>query len=122
MAREHEIICIRCPLGCRTELTVNDEGNILGVGNAQCKEGKEYAISEYKSPVRVLTTTVLTKDSAKKLLPVKTSQPIHKTRLMNCMNYISKIRVEPPIQIGQVIVSNILDLGADLISTEDLRN
>jgi CxxC motif-containing protein len=122
MAREHEIICIRCPLGCHTVLTVNDEGNILGVVNAQCKEGKEYAMSEYKSPVRVLTTTVLTKNSATKLLPVKTRQPIHKIRLMDCMNYISKIRVEPPIQIGQVIVSNILNSGGDLISTEDLRN
>lgn len=121
MAREHEIICIRCPLGCCTELTVDDEGNILGVANAQCKEGQEYAIAEYKSPVRVLTATVLTKGSAKRLLPVKTNQPIHKTRLMDCMGYISKIRVEPPIQVGQVIVSNILHLGADLIATDEAK-
>ena len=121
MAREDEIICIKCPLGCRVELTVDDEGNVLGVANAQCKEGHEYAISEYKSPVRILTTTVLTKGSAKKLLPVKTNQPIHKTQLIDCMRYVSKIRVEPPIQIGQVIVSNILNLGADLISTDEAK-
>lgn len=121
MVREHEIICIRCPLGCRTELTVDDKGNILGVANAQCKEGQEYATAEYKSPVRVLTATVLTKGSAKRLLPVKTNQPIHKTRLMDCMRYISKIWVEPPIQTGQVIVSNILNLGADLICTDEAK-
>jgi CxxC motif-containing protein len=122
MAKEHEIICIRCPLGCRAELTVDDEGNVLDVINTQCKEGEEYAIAEYKSPVRVLTATVLTKDSVWKLLPVKTSQPIHKTRLMDCMQHISKIRVVPPIKIGQVIVSNILNLGADLISADELKN
>ena len=121
MAGEHEIVCIRCPMGCRVELTVDDEGNVLSVANAQCKEGQEYAMAEYKSPVRVLTATVLTKGSAKKLLPVKTNRPIHKTRLMDCMGYISKIRVEPPVQIGQVIVSDILNLGADLISTDELK-
>ena len=122
MAKKHEIICIRCPLGCRAELSIDDEGNVLDVANTQCKEGKEYAIAEYKSPVRVLTATVLTKGSLKKLLPVKTSKPIHKTRLMDCMHYISKVRVEPPIKMGQVIVSNILNLGADLVSTDELKN
>lgn len=122
MEKKHEIICIRCPLGCRAELSLDDKGNVLDVVNAQCKEGEEYAIAEYTSPVRVLTATVLTESSAKKLLPVKTSKPIHKTRLMDCMYYISKIRVGPPVKAGQVIVSNILNLGADLISAAELKN
>jgi CxxC motif-containing protein len=120
MEKKHEIICIRCPQGCRAELNVDDEGNVLSVVNVDCKEGEEYAIAEYTSPVRVLTATVLSEGSPKKLLPVKTSKPIHKTRLIDCMHYISKIKVGPPIKMGQIIVPNILNLGANLVSTDEL--
>ena len=122
MTKKTEIRCIKCPLGCLAELTVNDENNVLDVANTQCKEGKDYAIAEFNSPVRVLTATVLTKSGLSKLLPVKTNIPIHKTRLMDCMDLISKVRVEPPIRMGQIIVSNILSLGADLVSTDELKN
>jgi CxxC motif-containing protein len=122
MTKKIDIRCIKCPLGCLAELTVNDENNVLDVANTQCKDGKSYVIGEFDSPVRVLTATVLAKSGSSKLLPVKTNRPIHKTRLMDCMDFISKVRVEPPIRMGQVIVSNILSLGADLVSTDELKN
>jgi CxxC motif-containing protein len=122
MTKKIEVRCIKCPLGCLTELTISGENNVLDVANAQCKDGKGYAIAEFNSPVRVLTATVLTKSGLSRLLPIKTNIPIHKTRLMDCMDFISKVRVEPPIRMGQVIVSNILNLGADLVSTDELKN
>ena len=120
MKEKIEIRCIKCPLGCLAELTVNGDNNVLDVTNTQCKDGKSYVIGEFNSPVRVLTATVLTKSGSSKLLPVKTNRPILKTRLMDCMDLISKVRVEPPIRMGQVIVSNILNLGADLVSTDEM--
>jgi CxxC motif-containing protein len=122
MTKKIEIRCIKCPLGCLAELTVDDENRVLGVANTQCKDGKDYVIAEFNSPVRVLTATVLTKSGLSKLLPVKTNRPIQKARLMDCMDFISKVRVGPPIGMGQVIVSNILNLGADLVSTDELKN
>ena len=40
MTKKIEIRCIKCPLGCLAELTVNDENNVLDVSNTQCKDGK----------------------------------------------------------------------------------
>lgn len=122
MAKKLEIRCIMCPLGCLAELTINGENNVVAVANTQCKDGKGYAIAEFESPVRVLTATVLTRSGLSKLLPVRTNRPIHKARLMDCMNLISKVRVEPPVRMGQVVVSNILNLGADLVATDELKN
>lgn len=120
MAKETELICIMCPLACCVVVTTNDSGNILDVANHQCKEGREYAEAEYRFPARILTTTLLTAGASCPLLPVRSSKPIPKTRLMEVMYSLSKIRIKPPVKMAQVIVSNIADTGVDMISTEEL--
>ena len=120
MPKEEQIICIRCPLACLVTVTVGDGGNVLGVANNLCKEGKKYAADECEFPGRILTTTVLTEGSLHKLLPARTSQPIPKERLMEAMRSLSEIKVKPPIRTGQIIVPNIIGTGADLVSTDEL--
>ena len=120
MAKETKIICIICPLACQVTVTIDDEGNITGVANYLCKQGEKYAISECKFPGRILTTTVLTKGSSQKLLPVRTSKLIPKERLMEVMYFLSQIKVKPPIKMGQIIVSDIKKTGVDVVSTDEL--
>ena len=120
MAKETELICIMCPLACHVVVTVDDAGNILDVANHQCKEGREYALAEYRFPVRVLTTTILTAGASRHLLPVRSSKPIPKTRLMEVMYSLSKVRIKSPVKIGQVIVPNIAGTGVDMVSTDEL--
>ena len=120
MAKETELICIMCPLACRVLVSADDDGHILDVVHHQCKEGREYAIAEYRFPARVLTTTLLTAGALRPLLPVRSSKPIPKTRLMEVMYSLSKIRIESPVKMGQVIVPNIAGTGADMISTDEL--
>jgi CxxC motif-containing protein len=120
MAKETELICIMCPLACHVMVTVDDAGNILNVANHQCKEGKEYAVAEYRFPARVLTTTILTAGASRHLLPVRSSKPIPKIRLMEVMYSLNKIRIKPPVKIGQVIVHNIAGTGVDMVSTDEL--
>lgn len=122
MAKETEMICIICPLACRVTVTIDDEGNISNVANTLCKEGEKYAIAECKFPGRILTTTVLTESSVRKLLPVRSNKLIPKDRLRECAHFLAQVRVKSPIKMGQVIVSDILNLGADLISTDELKN
>lgn len=121
MSNQQEIICIICPLGCRGKVNLDKEGNIVDVANLQCKEGQKYVVDECKSPIRVLTATVLTESPLRKLLSVKTTKPIDRDRLMGCMRELAKIRVKPPVKVGQVIVSNILNLGTDIIATGELK-
>ena len=120
MAKENKIICVMCPLVCRVTVTIDDKGDITGTANHQCKQGKEYAIAECKFPGRIITTTVLTEGSTHKLLPVRTGKPVPKARIMEVIYSLSQIRVKPPIKIGQVIASDIIKLGVDVISTDDL--
>ena len=120
MPEETEIICIMCPLACLVVVTVDDAGNILGVVNHQCKEGKKYAMAEYKLPARVLTTTILTAVASHPLLLVRSSKTIPKTRLMEVMCSLSKIRIKPPVKMAQVIVPNIASTGVDMVSTDEL--
>lgn len=120
MPKEQEVICIICPLACVVTVTFDDEGNVLGVANNMCKEGEKYAIAECRFPGRILTTTLLTEGSLRKLLPVKTNQPIPKERLTECMRSLSEIKVKPPIKMRQVIVPDIMGTGADLIATDEL--
>jgi CxxC motif-containing protein len=120
VAKETEIICIMCPLGCLVTVNVDDKGNVLGVANNLCKEGEKYAIAECRFPGRILTTTVLTEGSLRKLLPAKSNQPIPKEQLMEVMRSLSETRVKPPVKMGQVIVPNIINTGVDLVSTDEL--
>jgi CxxC motif-containing protein len=120
MAKETGIICIMCPLACQVTVTTDDKGDITGVSNYLCKQGEKYAISEYKFPGRILTTTVLTEGSPQKLLPVRTSKPVAKERLMEVMYSLSQVRVTPPVRMNQIIVSDIKGTGVDLVSTDEL--
>ena len=120
MAKETRITCIMCPLACWVTVTTDDEGNVTGTADYQCKEGVKYAIAELNFPGRILTTMVLTEGSSHKLLPVRTSKPVLKNHLMELMHSLAQIKVKPPIKMGQIIVSDINKMGVDVVSTDGL--
>lgn len=120
MQKEQQLICIVCPLGCRVKLTIDKEGNIVDVTGSECKKGKEYAENECINPVRVLIGTVSTEGSKHRTLPVRTNNPIPKGKLLEAYRSLAGVKVKPPIKVGQAIVSNILDMGADVIATDEL--
>jgi len=117
---EENIICIGCPLGCRTTLRIDDRGEVFEIMGYKCKEGRQYVVEEYRSPVRIFTTTVLTENSALPLLPVRTDRPILKSKLKEAVLALVRLKVKPPVQVGQVILPNLLNTGADVIATNDL--
>jgi glycerol-3-phosphate dehydrogenase len=55
-----------------------------------------------------------------KLLPVRSNKPILKDRLMEYAHLLAKIRVRPPVKMGQIISRNILHTGVDVISSDEL--
>lgn len=122
MSKKQKIVCIRCPTGCQIELDVSSTGDVLKVSGNECERGSEYATIEFKSPVRILTTTVTTEGSSRPLLPVKTNKPIPKRMLKECMKFLSEVKIKPPIRMGEVIVANILGTEADILSTSELRS
>ena len=114
---EQKVICIGCPLGCHVTLTVDSDGNISDIAGNQCKEGKRHASTEYLHPERVLTATVLAEGLGNRLLPVRTDKPVPRSQLKEIMLAIAKVKVKPPVSVGQEIVHDILGTGANLIAT-----
>lgn len=116
-----EIICIVCPLGCEMEVQVEVEGTeVTGVKGNRCKKGEEYARQEVFFPGRILTTTVETGNPETPLLPVRSDKPILKDKLEECMKVIAKHVVTKPLQLGDVVISNVLGLDANIITSRSL--
>ena len=118
MSNLQELICITCPKGCVTK--VWKENGDIKIEGMICKKGKDYIKQEYIEPKRILTSTVVVERSAVKRLPVRTRAAIPKEKLFMAMNQLSEIRVKPPVKIGDVIISNLLNTGIDVIASDDL--
>ena len=110
-----EFTCIVCPRGCR--LTIDDNMNVTG---NTCPRGKEYAISEVTNPVRTITSSVRVTNREDLLVSVKTNGAIPKGKIFQVMAEINKIGVKAPCKIGQVVLSNVLDLGVDIVITKNI--
>lgn len=110
-----ELICIVCPKGCR--LKVDDNFNVTGNG---CVRGIKYAKDELTNPTRMLTSTVSVTGGTITRLPVATSNPIPKDKIMDVMNEINKVVVSAPVFVKDVIIKNVLNLDVDVVATRDI--
>ncbi|PKM73226.1 MAG: molybdopterin oxidoreductase [Firmicutes bacterium HGW-Firmicutes-16] len=113
-----EIICIVCPNGCSLRTEKND-GEVTVTGN-KCPKGEEYAKSELLCPQRTLTSTVATAFSEHPVLPVRITGAIPKGEIKIAMLEINKIIVDTKLKCGDVIVKNFMNLGVDLVATDDV--
>ena len=145
---EKEIFCIVCPKGCKiTARLISEEAgediekagvqpgsagqkvkrpedtDIYEISGHSCTRGYEYAISECTNPVRTLTTTVrlLCADARiPALVPVKSSAPLPKSILKECMKVVNSTVAKLPIMIGEIIILDILGTGVDIIATANI--
>lgn len=114
-----EIICTVCPRGCH--IMVEGEGDkINSVEGYSCKRGLEYASAEFAHPVRILTTTVKMAGVAGDLLPVRSSKPIPKEKLFDCMEVIRKVEASLPVARYDVVVADICGTGVDIVATKSV--
>lgn len=113
---KRDLICVACPLGC--PITVEYEGTeVFSVTGNTCKRGDAYARTEVVNPTRSLATSVKVNGGVHPVVPVRSSQPVPKSMMFECMKVINAASVDAPVRIGQVIIPNILDTGADIIAT-----
>ena len=115
-----EFICIICPNGCR--ISVEYEGtNIKNIKGDECPKGKDYVKNEITNPLRVFTGSVLVESGDFSLVSVKTPVPIPKKYLKKIGEIARQIKVDAPVEIGQVVASNLLDNNIDLIATRKIK-
>lgn len=114
-----DLICVSCPLGCMLSVELSEKGAVISVTGNTCPRGKKYAEDECTNPVRMLTSTVKVNGGKLAVVPVKTSVPIPKGKMFDCMKVINNEVVDAPVRMGDVIICNICDTGADIVATNE---
>lgn len=116
-----ELTCVSCPLGCSLHVELSDDGKeVLNVTGNTCKRGDKYARSECTNPVRVLTSTMKVNGGSLPVVPCKTSAPIPKGKMFECMAAINNEVVDAPISMGDVLICNVCDTGVDIVATNEV--
>ncbi len=113
------MICVACPIGCSLSVSLDENAVVAEVKGNQCKRGETYAVTECTAPTRSLTTTVKVSAAGGtgvagalfKTNTEKVAVGVHENH--------NTVSAEAPVTIGDVIISNILDTGADIIATND---
>ena len=118
---EKEIICTVCPMGCRIKVTGEGE-RIDSIEGYTCKRGETYGRTEFAHPVRILTSTVKLTGSEEPLLPVRSSAPVPKELVRQCIAELRKITVSAPVKRHDVILANVLGTGIDIISSDSVES
>lgn len=113
-----ELTCIVCPRGCQLRAELDAQGAVVGVTGNVCSRGKQYAIDECTHPMRTVTSTVRAENGTP--VPVKTSRTIPKEKMFDCMKQINRVRLSLPARIGDVVIQNVLDTGADVVVTANV--
>ena len=112
-----ELICIVCPRGCH--LQVDEKNDYAVTGNA-CARGAAYGKAELTNPTRVLTSTVKVEGAMHRRCPVKTDAPVPKGKLFELVKLLDDVTLCAPVKVGQVIIENAADTGANIVSARTL--
>ncbi len=112
------ITCIECPKSCALTLDIENCRVVKVMGN-QCLKGEDYAIAEIEHPLRMLTSTILAQGLSLKMLPVRTDRPIPKAKIQEAAAKIRKMKIDKPVQAGDIVEQNFFGLGVNLIAARD---
>lgn len=119
MQKVENITCINCPMGCRMEVTLED-GQVVSVKGNTCKRGETYAHQECTLPLRMITA-VAPLENRPVPVSLKTRTPIPKAKIDDCMRAIDSLRLNAPIQAGDVLIADIAGTGVDVIATKSVQ-
>lgn len=113
-----KITCIVCPAGCKINTCYDGPAKkIISSEGNECKKGLTFIEKEIFNPVRLLTTTIKIDSVKAQRLPVRTNVPVHKNLIPQMIREVKKIKIKPPVEMGQILKKNILKSGADIISS-----
>lgn len=117
--------CTTCPSECLLTVEVERDSNdalmeVRSVTGNSCPRGDKFAHQELTCPMRVLTTTVAVSDGDEALLPVRTAEAIPLALHAHAMDLIRGVVVEAPIQMGDVVLENLLETNINLIASMDI--
>ena len=114
-----QFTCIVCPTSCVVHAEWNDT-DLQSTDHAQCKLACEYVRGEVFDPRRTVTSTVRVDDGDLPLVSVKTDPPVPKATMFEVMQHLAHVVVKAPVNIGDIIVANILGTGSNIVATKKI--
>ena len=114
-----ELTCIGCPMGCQVT-AILENGVVTEVNGNACATGDNYSRKEVINPTRIVTSTVVIRGGDKTRLSVKTKSDIPKNKIGECMKEINAVRINAPVQIGDIIIADVAGTGVPVIATRNV--
>ena len=112
------LICIGCPMGCSLTVTIDDVN--IGVTGNTCPRGADYAKKEVTNPTRIVTSSVRVNGADIARVSVKTACDIPKGKIFDCLKEISKVEMNAPVAIGDIVIENCAGTGVSVIATKNV--
>lgn len=114
-----KMICIDCPIGC--EINVTHDGKIvLEIDGNKCKKGIDYTETEITDPRRMVITTVRVRGGFHHLVPVRSTEPVSKTKIFSILKKLRKVELKMPVKIHQVVLPDAVGTGIDIVTSRSL--
>lgn len=116
-----ELTCIGCPMGCALQVDI-ENGEVIKISGNTCKKGEEYGKKECTNPTRIITSSVRVNGGEVQVVSVKTDSDIPKDKIKECIIALKNIEVNAPINIGDIVVKNVLGTGANIVCTRNVKS
>ena len=110
------LTCVLCPVGCELEVRRDGSTEVEVSGN-QCDKGIPFAVEEVLRPRRNLATSIPVRGTASKMVSVRLSGPVPREMIFPILAEIARLRPEAPFSRGQVLITDVLGTGVDVIAT-----
>ena len=111
--------CICCPLGCRIEVALDENGQVSEVSGYTCKRGADYAAQEAVAPERMVTA-VLCVSGCLEPVSVKTQRPVPKAAMKDVLAAVAALRLDAPVAAGDVRIEDVCGTGVAVVATKSV--
>ena len=118
---KRELICIRCPLGCRLRAEWNGNFEELNITGNRCPRGAEYAKQELCDPRRIVTAVVPCNSALQPYIPVRTDRELPKPLIDALLNRLYRMLVEIPVSRGDVLIENFENSKVNVIFSSTVK-
>jgi len=117
--KKRTLTCVVCPNGCELEVCL-DNKNLISIEGSTCKRGYKWAKQELTDPRRTIASSIAVDNGDWPLVSVKTDRPIPLTDIAKVMDAIKAVRVQAPIKLGEVLISNAAKTDTSIIATRNV--
>ena len=111
--------CICCPLGCRIEVALDENGQVSEVSGYTCKRGADYAAQEAVAPERMVTA-VLCVSGCLEPVSVKTQRPVPKAAMKDVLAAVAALRLDAPVAAGDELIEDVCGTGVAVVATKSV--